>query len=47
LLVDDQGGVYGCGNNVVGQLGLVGCETYELGSAKLKSRRIPVRRWGT
>lgn len=24
LLVDDQGEVWGCGNNVVGQLGLVG-----------------------
>ena len=23
LLCDDQGGVWGCGNNVVGQLGLV------------------------
>lgn len=26
LLVDDQGGVWGCGNNVVGQLGLNPCQ---------------------
>jgi hypothetical protein len=27
LLVDDQGEVWGCGNNIVGQLGLVCCKT--------------------